>query len=190
MSLQNKIYYLKYPYKFSNNIYCALKPTSSLLRHLRCSQHGRKNISVNVCFNHIIVILLLFIIFQLLIYVPSFSKDLYTRSLVKFREKWNRLGVKLHSGVKWNRFGPKLNRPLWFPYKTFRIHTCFIFTRKRIHIGPFTKPILSFFFCKAICILKNARIILTHTLLIKFISKDNTTFLEKQKDISFFMTKH
>jgi len=33
--------------------------------------------------------------------------------------------------------------------------------------------------------LKNARIVLTHNLSIKFIAKDNTTFLEKQKDIFY-----
>ena len=38
--------------------------------------------------------------------------------------------------------------------------------------------------------MKNAKIVLTHNLSIKFIAKDNTTFLDKQKDISFFMTKH
>ena len=57
------------------------------------------------------------------------------------------------------------------------------------YIGPFTKTIWSFS-KKANCFLKNAKIVLTHNLSIKFIAKDNTTFLDKQKDISFFMTKH
>ena len=38
-SATRHIYYLKYPDKFSNSICCALEPTSSLPRHLRCSQH-------------------------------------------------------------------------------------------------------------------------------------------------------
>ena len=46
------------------------------------------------------------------------------------------------------------------------------------------------FFSKTNCFMKNAKIVLTHNLSIKFIAKDNTTFLDKQKDISFFMTKH